>query len=161
MFSSLQDKCDLKCQNELFLWYYFSQYWYCLTKFWRNDWQARSQNFKSNSKKKKKMAQPSSFQKFWKILLFSTLHRDCSVTVLYHCSVSKVNHDLVFSTALLTGRKIQPWLDLDGRKYGPLDFSTYLHTAIVEQVLKSHDPFHSTDDNGASSYHPTIQRSSL
>ena len=38
---------------------------------------------------------------------FFTLHRYCTVTVQYWCSVSKAKHDQVFSAALLNGRKIQ------------------------------------------------------
>jgi hypothetical protein len=41
------------------------------------------------------------------IEIFFTLHRYCTVTVQYWCSVSKAKHDEVFSAALLNGRKIQ------------------------------------------------------
>jgi hypothetical protein len=46
------------------------------------------------------------------IEIFFTLHRYCTVTVQYWCSVSKAKHDQVFSAALLNGRKIQNSLQL-------------------------------------------------
>ena len=58
---------------------------------------------------------------------FFTLYRYCTVTVQYQCSVSKAKHDQIFSAALQNGRIIQislqlPDRDLEGYKYGPLDF---------------------------------------
>ena len=41
------------------------------------------------------------------IEIFFTLHRFCTVTVQYWCSVSKSKHYQVFSAALLNRRKIQ------------------------------------------------------
>ena len=49
--------------------------------------------------------------------IFFTLHRYCTVTVQYWCSVSKAKHDWVFSAALLNGRKIQISLQLQDRDF--------------------------------------------
>ena len=46
------------------------------------------------------------------IEIFFTLHRHCTVTVQYWCSVCKAKHNQVFSAALLIGRKIQISLQL-------------------------------------------------
>ena len=60
------------------------------------------------------------------IEIFFTLHRYCTVTVQYWCSVSKAKHDQVFSAALLNGHKIQislqlPDCDLTWRVVWPID----------------------------------------
>jgi len=49
------------------------------------------------------------------IEIFFTLHRYCTDTVQYWCSVSKAKHDQVFSAALLNGHKIQISLQLPDR----------------------------------------------
>ena len=41
------------------------------------------------------------------IEIFFTLHRYCTITVQYWCSVSKAKHDQVFSATLQNGHKIQ------------------------------------------------------
>ena len=49
------------------------------------------------------------------IEIFFTLHRHCTVTVQYWCSVSNAKHDQVFTAALLNRRKIQTSLQLPDR----------------------------------------------
>ena len=39
------------------------------------------------------------------IEIFFALHRDCTVTTFYHCSVFKAKHDQVFSAAMLIWQK--------------------------------------------------------